>query len=79
MSGDPDSDAIAGASHPGIKEMQRLLEEEIARLREELALVRAGDHPQRRTLIVDRVARLDERQDALARLEALITDAGSPT
>lgn len=62
---------------PATHQMLGLLEDEIARLQQELAAVRAGDHEQRRVLIVNLVARLDERQDALGRLQELIRQAES--
>ena len=75
MKREADSDVLAAAGSPANREMVRLMEAEIERLQAELAAVRAGTHPQRRTLIVDRVQRLDERQDALARLQTLIAEA----
>lgn len=60
-----------------MRQMVGLLEAEIARLQEELVAVRAGNHEQRRTMIVDRVARLDERQEALSQLQASILKANS--
>ena len=52
----------------GIESAIALWEREIARLKEQLEVIKAGEHPQRRAMIVDHVSRIDERQDALDRL-----------
>ena len=49
-----------------------LLEREIERLQESLATYRLTNHPNRRDLIRWHVRSLDERQDALENLHALI-------
>ena len=63
----PNRSAMVG---PGLQQMLQLLENEIARLQEELAALRSSDHPQRRALVQDRVARIDERQMTLDSLKA---------
>ena len=54
-----------------------LLEREIERLTESLQTIRLTAHPDRNALIRWHIAALDERQDALDRMKALITAAPS--
>ena len=52
----------------GVTSAIALWEREIERLKEQLEVIKAGEHPQRRAMISDHVSRIDERQDALDRL-----------
>lgn len=65
------------ASGAGTEQMIRLMKAEIERLKANLALARVSDAPNRRTLIKQHVARIDERQDALESLQALRSEASS--
>ena len=58
----------------GLQAAIRLCEQELLRLQEELEVIRSSDHPERRTLILGHVNRIDERQDALEELRAAIED-----
>ncbi len=58
----------------GLQAAIRLCEQELLRLQEELEVIRSSDHPERRTLILGHVNRIDERQDALEALRAAIED-----
>jgi len=49
-----------------------LLEREIRRLRESLETYRLSDHPERNEIIRWHVRTLDERQDALEQLQAML-------
>ena len=49
-----------------------LLEREITRLQTTLETIRLSEHPERAALIRWHVHRLDERQDALDQMKALI-------
>jgi len=49
-----------------------LLEREIRRLRESLETYRLSDHPERSEIIRWHVRTLDERQDALEQLQAML-------
>jgi len=64
-------DKISGS---GVGSAAALWEQEIERLKEQLELIKAGAHPQRRAMIADHVSRIDERQDALDKLR----EAGEP-
>lgn len=60
-----------------------LLEREIRRLRESLETYRLSDHPERNEIIRWHVRTLDERQDALEQLQAMLlarqdSDDGAP-
>lgn len=58
-----------------------LLEREIRRLKESLETFRLSEHPDRNEIIRWHVRTLDERQDALERLRAMLLarqDDGSP-
>lgn len=65
MSSDIDNPKSDDAHGAGLRQMIQLMEREIRRLQEELETIKASNHPQRRTLILDRVQRIDERQTAL--------------
>ncbi len=75
MAADFENPSDSDPPETGLQHMLLLMEQEIARLQEELELIRAGDHPQRRALILDRVSRIDERQSALEQLQAAVSDA----
>ncbi len=51
-----------------------LMEREVARLRESLEFYRLSRHPDRQRLIQRHVQLLDEREDALAEIRALMAD-----
>jgi len=55
-----------------------LLEREIERLRVSLETIRLSNHPDRAALIRWHVRTLDERQDALDQMKALLIAAASP-
>lgn len=65
-------------TNAAVLQMAALMEAELERLKAELAVIRAGSHPQRQTLIRDRVARIDEREDALADLRLSLDGAAGP-
>jgi len=54
-----------------------LLEREIERLQVSLETIRLSDHPERTALIRWHIRSLDERQDALDRMKALLIAAAS--
>ena len=55
-----------------------LLEREIERLKESLETIRLSTHPERNTLIRWHIQTLDERQDALEQMKALIAASPRP-
>ena len=55
----------------GAAQMMALMVAELDRLKANLELIRSSDAPNRRALIKAHVERIDERQDALASLQAL--------
>jgi len=59
---------------PGLEPAIVLCEQEIERLKAQLEVIKAGEHPRRRAMISDHVSRIDERQDALEKLQASVTD-----
>jgi len=63
---------------PGLASAIALCAEEIERLKVELELIRSGDHPERRAMMIDRVTRIDERQDALDKMRASAAETKSP-
>lgn len=63
------SDTNESAAGAALLAAKRLAERELERLKEELEVVKAGTHPRRRSLIIDYVERIDERQDALEKLQ----------
>jgi len=63
-------------SGSALRSATALLEQELERLKAELEVIQAGNHPQRRTMIIDHVNRIDERQDALDKLRVSETQSG---
>ncbi len=55
-----------------------LLEREIERLKESLTLFRHSDRPDRNDIVRWHIRTLDERQDALESMKALIIETRSP-
>ena len=72
---DQDELADPEALNASIHDVIALLESEIERLKASLDLVRGGAHPDRRALLREHVAALDERQDALEELKGLVDAA----
>lgn len=62
---EPDADL-----NRSLMDVIELLQREIARLRESLEAYRLSDHPERQRLIRYHVRSLDERQDALEKVQA---------
>ena len=75
-----DSEIGADQAQPGAgtQQMIELMEAEIERLKVALELARAGSSPNRRAMIKNHVSRIDERQDALEKLQTLQRPAGDP-
>lgn len=75
-----DMEGLDGAHTPtgegaGTAQMVALMTAELERLKVNLERVRSSDAPNRRALIKAHVERIDERQDALASLQALLNKA----
>ena len=63
----------------GLNSAIALWEREIERLKLQLEVIKASDDPQRRTMIIDYVSRIDERQDALDKLRVAAPPSEPPS
>jgi len=72
------SDTNESAPGSALLTAKKLAERELERLKEELEVVKAGTHPRRRSLIIGYVKRIDERQDALEKLEGSTNNLEQP-
>ncbi len=69
---------IEDQTHRSIDEVISLLESEIERLKASLEAFRLSDGPNRDEILRWHVRTLDERQDALEELQALLLDSQKP-
>ena len=67
-----------GQVNNSLDDVIALLEREIERLQVSLETIRLSNHPERAALIRWHIRTLDERQDALDRMKALLIAAAPP-